>query len=185
MMPGKLFLLVALFFAGNLACASEKKEGYLLKEGDTVEVSVWREDALKRQVVVLPDGSITFPLAGRVEVAGVDISEAAARIAKQLDQFITDPKVTVVISGIGGNRVYVLGNVIKPGPIVLDKPMTVMQALSLAGGLGKFADENSIRILREAPEGQQVLSVRYRDLIKTKDLSTNWQLKAGDTLLVP
>ncbi len=184
-MPGKLLLLIALLVAGSFAGAAEKKEGYLLKEGDVLEVSVWREDALKRQAVVLPDGSITFPLAGRVEVAGLGIAEAAERIAGQLDQFITDPKVTVVISGIGGNRIYVIGNVGKPGPIILDKPMTAMQALSLAGGLGKFADENSIKILRETPEGQQVLSVRYSDLIKAKDLSTNWQLKAGDTLLVP
>lgn len=150
-----------------------------------MEVSVWREDTLKRLAVVLPDGSITFPLAGRVEVAGLNADEAAARIGEKLARYITDPQVSVVISNINGNRIYILGNVVKPGPIVLDTPMTVMQALSLAGGLGKFADEDAIRVLRASGKDQRVLSVRYNDLIKARDLSTNWPLRAGDTLLVP
>lgn len=181
----KLFFLIAAFVMWNPAFAAETKDAYLLKEGDVVEVSVWREDTLKRLAVVLPDGSITFPLAGRVEVAGLNVVEAASRIGEKLARYITDPQVNIVISNINGNRIYVLGNVIKPGPIVLDMPMTVMQALSLAGGLGKFANEDAIKILRMTDKEQQVLSVRYNDLIKARDLSTNWPLRAGDTLLVP
>lgn len=184
-MARKLFLLIVLLVAGNPVFASEKRDAYLLKEGDVVEVSVWREDTLKKQVVVLPDGNITFPLAGRVEVAGLSTTEAAVKIAERLAQYISDPQVTVVIGGTNGNRIYILGNVNKPGPIVLDTPMTVMQALSLSGGLGKFADEDAIKILRVTPQGQEVLPVRYNDLIKARDLSTNRQLKAGDTILVP
>jgi polysaccharide export outer membrane protein len=184
-MARKLFLLIASLVAGNLAYASETKDAYLLKEGDVVEVSVWREDTLKRQVVVLPDGSITFPLAGRVEVAGLNIVEAAAKLAGRLANYISDPQVTIVIGSTSGNRIYVLGNVNKPGPIMLDTPMTVLQALSLSGGLGKFADEDAIKVLRVTPQGQEVLPVRYNDLIKARDLSTNRQLKAGDTILVP
>lgn len=184
-----LFLIVSIF-SGTAASAADTqipdgKDAYLLKAGDVVEVSVWREDALKREAVVLPDGSITFPLAGRVEVAGLNITKASEKIAERLKNYISEPQVTVVIAGINGNRVYVIGKVLKPGPIILDTPMTVMQALSLAGGLDKFADEDSIKILRVTSSGQEALPVRYNDLMKARDLSTNRQLVAGDTVMVP
>ncbi len=134
---------------------------------------------------MLPDGSVTFPLAGRVEVAGLAASEVERKIEAKLADFLADPVVNVVITGINGNRVYVIGNVAKPGPVILDVPMTALQVLSLAGGLGRFADENAIKVLRATATGVDVLPVRYSDLIKTKDLSTNVQLRAGDTLIVP
>jgi polysaccharide export outer membrane protein len=161
------------------------KPPYLLKEGDVLEVSVWQEDSLRKELRVLPDGSITFPLVGRVEVAGLPSEAAEKKVAEKLKPYLSDPVVNVVISNINGNRMYVIGNVAKPGPVILDVPMTVLQVLSLAGGLGRFADENAIKILREGPNGVETLHVRYSDLIKAKDLSTNVQLKAGDTLLVP
>lgn len=158
---------------------------YQLKEGDVLEVSVWREETLRKELRVLPDGGITFPLAGYVAVAGLTSGEVEKKIAQRLQAYLSDPVVTVVVGGINGNRAYVIGNVIKPGPIVLDAPTSVLQALSLAGGLGKFADEDAIKVLRARPDGQTTLPVRYKDLIKGKDLATNVQLKAGDTILVP
>ncbi len=167
------------------ASIKETRKPYLLKEGDGLEVSVWREETLRKELKVLPDGSITFPLVGRVVVAGLAAGEVEKRIAERLKSFLSDPVVTVVVAGINGNRAYVIGNVIKPGPFVLDAPMTVLQALSLAGGLGKFADEDAIKVLRGQDDGQEILPVRYKDLIKAKDLTTNVQLRAGDTILVP
>lgn len=161
------------------------KNAYQLKEGDELEVSVWREETLSKQVRVLPDGSITFPLAGYVTVAGLTTGAVEKLIEQRLQAFLSDPVVTVVVAGINGNRAYVIGNVVKPGPFVLDAPTTVLQALSLAGGLGKFADEDAIKVLRIQPGGQEILPVRYKDLIKGKDLASNVQLKAGDTILVP
>jgi polysaccharide export outer membrane protein len=166
-------------------------DAYRLNPGDTVLVSVWREDALQKEVRVLPDGSITLPLAGRIEVAGFDSTEAGRRIAAALKDYIPDPAVTVVITTIEGNRAYVLGKVLKPGPVVMIGLTTVLQALSVAGGLDKFADEGSIKVVRhkagkgEKTDEQEVLPVRYKDLISGRDMSTNLQLKAGDTLLVP
>jgi polysaccharide export outer membrane protein len=161
------------------------KPPYLLKEGDMLEVSVWQEDSLRKELRVLPDGSITFPLVGRVEVAGFTAGDVEVKIATKLMSFLSDPVVNVMIAGINGNRVYVIGNVVKPGPVTLDVPMSVLQVLSLAGGLGRFADENAIKVLREDAHGTLALPVRYSDLIKAKDLSTNVTLRAGDTLLVP
>lgn len=160
-------------------------DAYRLRQGDTVSVLVWREEALEKELRVLPDGSITFPLAGRLKVAGLTAPEVEQRVAEKLKQFLTDPEVTVVVTGIDGNRIYLLGKVNSPGPVVLTAPMTALQALSLAGGLDKFADSNAIQVLRITDAGQQLLPVRYNDLLNGKSLKTNVQLEAGDTILVP
>jgi len=169
----------------GLAVAADKPDVYQLHQGDTVLISVWREDTLNRQVIVLPDGSVTFPLIGRVEVAGLSTPEVEQKITKKLKEFLPEPVVTVAIVGIEGNRVYVTGKVIHPGPLVISGPTTVLQALSLVGGFDKFADENGIKVIRAKPDGQEILNVNYRDIISGKNMSTNVQLKAGDTLVVP
>lgn len=160
-------------------------ESYQLNPGDSVLVSVWREDALQKEVRVLPDGSVTVPLGGRVEVGGLGTQEVEKRIAAKLKDHFPDPVVTVVVTSIEGNRVYVLGKVPKPGPVVMAGQVTVLQALSMAGGLDKFADEGAIKIVRTVNGAQQISLVRYRDLISGSDMSTNLLLKAGDTLIVP
>jgi polysaccharide biosynthesis/export protein len=159
---------------------------YTLRHGDTVRVSVWRDEALNMEVRVLPDGSITFPLAGRVEVVGLSTTEAESRVAEKLKKYIPDPVVSVAITAIDGSRVYVLGKVTNPGPYVLASPNTsVLQVLSQTGGLDRFADGNAIRVLRNTAQGPQVYPVRYNDLIKGAQLETNVILVPGDTILVP
>jgi polysaccharide export outer membrane protein len=93
----------------DLAIAADKPDIYQLHQGDKVLVSVWREDTLQREVVVLPDGSITFPLIGRIEVAGLDTTEAGRRITAKLKEYLPDPVVTVTIVATDGNRAYVMG----------------------------------------------------------------------------
>lgn len=180
---GLMGVFLAALFSAITAGAAEP---YRLRHGDTVMVSVWREEALRMEVRVLPDGSITFPLAGRVEVAGLSTSEAEARIASRLTKFIPEVAVTVSVTGIEGSRVYVLGKVTTPGPVLLSSPnTTVLQVLSQAGGLDRFADGNSIRVLRSTANGSQTMNVRYNDLIKGNELQTNVVLMPGDTILVP
>jgi polysaccharide export outer membrane protein len=158
---------------------------YQLSPGDAIHVSVWREDALQKEVRVLPDGSVTLPLAGRIEVGGRAAPEVTTLIAAKLKDFLPDPNVTVVITSIEGNRVYVVGKVPKPGPVVMAGPLTVLQALSMAGGLDKFADESAIKVVRHKGESQEVLPIAYRDLISGRDMTTNLLLKAGDTIIAP
>ena len=165
--------------------AQENPDIYHLRQGDTLLVSVWREDALQKQVIVLPDGSITLPLAGRVEVGGLSTPKVELLIAAKLKQYLPEPVVTVVIVGIDGNRAYVMGKVNKPGSLVISGPTTVLQAISIAGGFDKFADEGGIKVIRAKPDGQEILPVRYKDIISGKDMSTNIQLRAGDTIVVP
>lgn len=182
------FSVVSLLFfltGGAGVHAADKVDAYRLRSGDAALISVWREDTLNKEVRVLPDGSITFALVGRVEVAGLSTPEVEQRIAAGLKKYFPDPIVTVVITGIEGNRTYVLGKVLKPGPVVMSAPLTVLQALSIAGGLDKFADENTIKIIRPQANGQEVLPVNYKDLISGRDMKTNFLLKAGDTIVVP
>lgn len=186
-MSMKLFFALALLLSVNAgqAVAADNPDTYRLHQGDTVLVSVWREDALQKEVTVLPDGSITLPLAGRVEVGGLSTPEAEQRIAAKLKTYLPDPVVTVVIAKIEGNRAYVMGKVTRPGPLVISGPTTVLQAISTVGGFDRFADESGIKVIRTKPDGQEILPVNYKDIISGKDMSTNILLKAGDTIVVP
>lgn len=181
----KVLVFVWLFLTGVIAWA-QSAAPYKLRHGDALTVSVWREEALRMEVRVLPDGSITFPLAGRVEVAGLTTPQAEERIASKIKTYIPEAVVTVAVTGIEGSRVYVLGKVVEPGPVALMSPSTtVLQVLSQAGGLDRFADGNAIRVLRQTGNGATVIPVRYNDLIRGSALETNVVLQAGDTILVP
>ena len=120
-----------------------------------------------------------------MDVAGLAAPEVERRIAEKLKEFIPEPTVTVVITATEGSLVYVAGKVDKPGPIPLRGPMTVMQALSLAGGPTTFANESSIVVVRPTAHGQETLPVDYNDVLDGDDQSTNIQLQAGDTIQVP
>lgn len=180
-----LTCVMALFFYGKPADAASGNETYRLRPGDVVMISVWREDALQREVRILPDGGLNFPLAGRLQVDGATTTEVESLITDRLKQYISDPVVTVVVSSIDGNRIYVIGKINKPGPIVLSEPMTALQALSMAGGLNTFASGNDIKVLRVKGTKQELLPVNYNDLIKGRNLHTNVSLHPGDTILVP
>ncbi len=179
-----LSLLLACMHA-RLAVAADKPGAYQLRQGDSIQVSVWREDTLQRQVIVLPDGSITLPLVGRVVVVGLSSQEVEQIITTKLKEYIPEPIVTVMIAGIEGNRAYVMGKVIHPGSFVISGPLSVLQAISIVGGFDKFADESGIKVIRAKSDGQEVLPVNYKDIVSGKNMSTNIQLKAGDTIVVP
>lgn len=180
------FILSVLLAATGGSAVAQASAAYKLRHGDALMVSVWRDTALRMEVRVLPDGSITFPLAGRVEVVGLTTPEAEGRVAEKLKKYIPEAVVTVAITATDGNRVYVLGKVVNPGAVTLTSPeTTVLQMLSQVGGLDRFADGNSIRVLRSTPQGNKVLPVRYDDLVKGNQLDTNLVLMPGDTILVP
>lgn len=181
-MVRSMFALLCVLMAWpTVGSASDSNTPYLLSPGDKVLVSVWQEDTLRQETTVLPDGSITFPLAGRIDVAGLDVTAVAKKITAGLKPFLADPNVSVVVTGTAGNLVYVQGKVVKPGPVPMAGPTAVLQALSMSGGLDKFADEGGIKVLR----GKDVKQVHYKDLVSGRDMSTNYQLQAGDTLIVP
>ncbi len=192
-MTKKLYLLLLLLIlpfnvvvAAGADLTNVNLSIYRLHEGDTMTISVWKETALQKQVVVLPDGSITFPLVGRVMVAGLTAPEVEQLITNKLKVYIPDPVVTAVVVGIDGNRAYVIGKVIRPGPITITGPVSVLQAISIVGGFDKFANESGIKVIRNVgPDNTKIFPVHYHDIISGSDVSTNIELQAGDTLVVP
>ena len=178
-----LWIIFNLFFT-TLAISAESNS-YKLNQGDSLLISVWGEDTLQKEVRVLPDGSISFPLVGRIEVANTSAPDVEKQITDKLKKYLSDPQVTVLVSNIEGNRAYIIGKVLRPGPILLNGPMTVLQALSFAGGLDKFADLGEIKILRDEPKGQVAIPVNYSKLINGQSLESNILLRTGDTILVP
>jgi polysaccharide export outer membrane protein len=172
--------LVLLFVMPGLAA------DYRLQAGDVVTISVWGEDELKGEARVTPKGRISFPLAGTITAKGKTVSQLERSIAGRLRKYIPEAQVSVVLVSSEGNKVYVVGKVNKPGVVPMSSPMRVMQALSLAGGITKFADEDEIRILREDRRGRErEISVHYDEIMEGEDLSTNYWLRSGDTILVP
>ena len=177
--------VIGLWIVTALPAAAEDPGAYMLNRGDTVEINVWREDTLAKQLTILPDGSFSFPLIGRVEAAGRSVTDIEGEVTERLKPYISDPVVTVSVIGIDGNRIYVIGKVRQPGPMVLQKPTSVMQALSIAGGFDKFADTNSIKILRSGAEGQKLIPFNYDFVADGSDLSMNITMQAGDVIVVP
>lgn len=176
-----VYCLINIAFVSSSYAQSE----YLLREGDSVQISVWGETTLQKEVKVLPDGSITFPLAGRIVVANTTTTEAAKKIEEKLKTYLPEPNVSLVVMTPDGYRAYVVGKVLKPGPISLGTPVTVLQAISLAGGVDKFADDDEIKIIREVGDKKIILNVDYSQLLKGKNLDSNVNLMPNDTILVP
>jgi len=166
----------------NTAIASDK---YLLNAGDVLDISVWHEESLQKTVVVLPDGTISFPLAGSLMAEGRSVTELEAAIRKSLTEFIADPSVTVIVASVTGNTVHILGKVNTPGSFVMAQRLSVMQALSLAGGLSPYAEENNIIVLRQQGVKETVLPVRYADIKDGGNVSSNVKLQSGDVIIIP
>ena len=161
-------------------------QAYRIQPGDILNISVWKETDLTADVIVRPDGGMSFPLAGDQVAEGRTVDELRQILAERLKKFIPDPVVTVAVKQLGGNRIYVVGKVARPGEFPFSRPLDVMQSLSLAGGATSFADVNDIRILRRGENGKQVmLSFKYEDVSRGRHLEQNVLLQTGDTVVVP
>jgi len=158
---------------------------YIVQPGDTLGVTVWKEQDLQGEILVRPDGGMTFPLAGEIAAAGHTVEDIRKTLQARLSKYIPDPVVTVLVKKTDGSRIFVVGKVARPGDFLLIRPMDVMQALSLAGGATPYADVNGIRILRRDGTRQEEFRFRYDDVRRGKNLSQNILLKSGDTVVVP
>lgn len=161
-------------------------DNYLLAPGDLVEITVWKEEGLQQQqILVAPDGNITFPFAGTIMAAGKPISALQETIAGKMSAYIADPVVNIKLLQNNGNTIFVIGKVNKPGQFPANRRIDVMQALSLAGGLTVFADDTSINVLRRVGDEIKVFPFDYDDVLYGKHLEQNIILQAGDTVTVP
>jgi polysaccharide export outer membrane protein len=158
---------------------------YLIGAQDLLDVSVWKEPDLSRQVPVRPDGKISLPLLNDVQALGLTPTQLAAQITTGLEKFMTSPQVTVIVSQINSQRVYILGEVGHAGAYGLLPGMTVLQALSNAGGFTAFANLKNIYVLRQDNGKQQKLFFNYKEVVSGKKSEQNIELKPGDTIVVP
>ncbi|HXS27046.1 MAG TPA: polysaccharide biosynthesis/export family protein [Steroidobacteraceae bacterium] len=159
---------------------------YTVNPGDTLSVSVWKEPDLSGPVLVRPDGTFSIPLAGQIDARGKTVTELQQTIAQRLHKYIADPVVTVSVQDVKGNKVYVIGQVAKPGEFVVNPRVDVMQALSMAGGTTPFASLNNIVILRRMGNGQQeAIPFHYKDVAGGRNLDQDITLQAGDVVVVP
>jgi len=158
---------------------------YRLQPGDILTISVWKEKDLESEVLVRPDGGLTFPLAGEIKAEGQTVATVRQTLVDRLKRYIPDPVVTVSVKQIGGNHIYVIGKVTRPGEFPFNRPLDVMQALSLAGGTTPYAALNDIVILRRDNDVQRALPFRYGDIARGRNLGQNVILESGDTVVVP
>lgn len=166
--------------------AAQAAEPYRLNPGDILQIALWKEEGLQRDVLVLPDGNITFPLAGQIRAAGRSAKELQDILFARMKKFFADPVITVSVKEVAGNRIFVIGQVKRPGHIQANRPIDVMQALSLAGGLTTFAADGDIKILRRDNKGRQrAIDFDYADVSKGSRLKSNIILKSGDIVVVP
>jgi polysaccharide biosynthesis/export protein len=158
---------------------------YTVKPGDLLAIAVWKEPDLQGPVLVRPDGAFSFPLAGQVDARGKTVMQLQQTVTERLKKFISDPVVTISVQEVRGNKVYVIGQVNKPGEFIVNPRVDVMQALSMAGGTTPFAALGDITILRREGGVQRSLPFRYNDVIRGRNLDQNITLQAGDVVVVP
>lgn len=167
--------------------AVSKAETYPVNPGDLLQIDVWNEPTLSRQVLVRPDGFISLPMIGDINTTKSSPPVVAKRIAEGLANYMKDvPQVVVSLIKADGNRIFVIGKVARPGTYVISSTIDVMQALALAGGLNSFAAENDILILRRDEAGEQIsIPFKYARIKEGHDLETNIVLRSRDIVVVP
>jgi polysaccharide export outer membrane protein len=161
-------------------------DDYVIGPSDVLAVNVWKDTELSRTVPVRPDGKISLPLIGELQVSGLTALKVQRMVADRLKEFISNPEVTVIVQDVKSRTYVVLGKVAKPGSFELGKPTTVLEAIAVAGGFLDFAKTSKIYIIRPASNGtSQTLHFDYKKVIKGRNPEENVELKSGDTVVVP
>jgi len=161
------------------------ESGFGVGPGDVLEISVWRDESLSRQVVVPPDGVISFPLIGDIAVQNMTVTDIRKHVTQRLKDYVQDAVVTVMLLEINSMKAYVIGKVNKPGVFPISMDTSVMQVLSMAGGLNPFAAESHIHVLRRQKDDTLKLPFDYNQVLKGENLKQNIILQRGDVIVVP
>lgn len=192
--------VIALVMLAALGCAgipkalldemSQHPKDFVLGPEDVLEVMVWKNQDLSRQVVIRPDGMISMPLIGDVRANGLTAEQLANRISEKLREFKENPSVSVSVKEVNSYNVYVLGEVAKPGKYQLKSYTTILQSIAMAGGFTPFASKNRMHVLRISHNGKENtheirIPVKYDELVSGTGSPGNFFLRSGDTIVVP
>ncbi len=158
---------------------------YQIGPEDVLDVNVWKEPDVSRVVPVRPDGKISLPLINDIQAAGMSPQQLAAAVAEKLRKYVNDPQVTIIVTAINSQRVFVVGEVLRAGTFPLTPGMTVLQALSSAGGFTTFANVKKIHVMRQRGGKMTELPFNYRAVLKGDSAEQNIKLEPGDTVVVP
>jgi polysaccharide export outer membrane protein len=167
------------------AAAIKAPEDYVIGADDVLTIVFWREKEMSSEVTVRPDGKITLPLINDVVAAGLTPEQLRVKLTTDSARFIEDPSVSVVVKTINSRKIFITGQVSKPGTYNLTAPMTVMQFIAIAGGLNEFAHRDEIIIMRTENGKQRTYPFDYSGVIKRSKLDQNISLQPGDTVVVP
>ncbi len=158
---------------------------YVIGPEDVLTVVVWREKDLTAEVMVRPDGMVSLPLLNDVEAAGLTPEQFRQKLTEAASRFVESPNVSVMVKAINSRRVFITGEVAKPGPYGLIGPTTVLQLIAQAGGLLEYADQKNINVMRTANGKVTMFRFNYRDVARGRRVEQNILLKPGDTVIVP
>jgi len=180
-----LALLIPLLIPAGLMAQQAAGLEYRIGPEDVLHISVWKEEDLDRKVLVRPDGGVSFPLVGDIQVSGRTPLEVQDEIRSRLQRYVPDAEVTVSVDKISGYTVFVLGEVNNPGQFTLGRYVDVVQALTLAGGTTPYASERNMQVLRRQDGKEVTYSFDFRDIKRGRQLEQNIILQSGDVVVVP
>ncbi len=182
-------------FAANQASPADQSpvashqghdSSYIIGNDDVIAINVWKEGELSKSVPVRSDGKISLPLMGEIQASGRTPLQLESDISEKLKNYITAPEVTVIVEQINSKKFNILGMVGKPGTFPLGLPLTVMDAIALAGGVRDFAKTKDIYVLRQRADGRTYrIPFNYKDFIKGKNPAQNIRVEPRDTIIVP
>jgi polysaccharide export outer membrane protein len=171
---------------GAASTTARPAAAYVIGPDDVLSIVFWKDKDLSAEVIVRPDGKVSLPLLNDIQAQGRTPDELRDALKQAAQAFVEDPNPTVMVKEIKSRRVFITGQVEKPGPYPLTAEITVLQLIAMAGGMREFADGSNITIIRKAENGRaEILPFNYRDVLKRKNLTQNVQLKPGDTVVVP
>ncbi len=183
--PRLVLLAMALLLPSFAAAQQVGGLEYRIGPEDVLHISVWKEKDLDRKVLVRPDGGVSFPLVGDIQVSGRTPLEVQDEIRSRLQRYVPDAEVTVSVDKISGYTVFVLGEVNNPGQFTLGRYVDVVQALTLAGGTTPYASERNMQILRRQDGREVTYRFDFRDIKRGRELEQNIILQSGDVVVVP
>ena len=159
---------------------------FVVGTGDVLAINVWKETEVSRVVPVRPDGRFSLPLIGEVQASGRTTKELELEITEKLKDYVSEPEVTVIVQEIHSQKFNVLGMVMRPGSYTLTKPMTVIDAIAMAGGFRDFAKQKDIYVLRRDAAGKQTrIPFNYKNVVKGQNHGQNLELESNDTVIIP
>lgn len=172
--------------SGDASRVAHSDSSYVIGTDDVLAINIWKEPEISRSVPVRPDGKISLPLVGELTASGQTPLQLEQEIAKRLQNYISEPEVTVIVQDSKSQKINIMGMVARPGAYFLTGSTTVLDAIAMAGGFKDFAKQKSVYVLRQNADGtQQRIPFNYKEVIKGKDSEQNVRLLPRDTVVVP